>query len=201
MRKKEILKLAILTKSNKARRDGSFGSCVAGVTASGEWIRLVSDIDGDSISENCFGQISLPKVIETEVERVPLAYQTENAILLSYSITQDDVKNYVRNIPTVNENGIFGNTLNKLTEYEMRRNQGTLRFVNVENLTTYRRENEKCKAEFIHQGNNYTEIAMTDPNWYAAKGTNLKVGNAHIVISLPNNPPFLKFIAAICQYK
>jgi hypothetical protein len=44
MQKKETLKLAILAKSNKSRHDGSYGSCIAGVTPLGEWIRLVSTV-------------------------------------------------------------------------------------------------------------------------------------------------------------
>jgi hypothetical protein len=200
MSKKETIKLAVLTCSNKARHDGSHGSCVAGVTSSGKWIRLVSDADGDSIPEDDAEQM-LYKVVEAEIEHAPLTYQTENAVLLNYSVTQDDVNPYIQNINTVNEFGIFGNKLNQLTEFEMRRNQGTLRLVVVEDLTTYRLESGNCKAKFKYQGYEYNEIAMTDPEWYAAKGTERKIGKAHIIVSLPDSPAFNKFVAAIYPFK
>jgi hypothetical protein len=197
MSTKETIKLAILTKSNKSRHDGGHGSCIAGVTSSGEWVRLVSDADGDSIPDIVAKQIPIRKVIEAEIEHVPLTYQVENAVLLDYSVTQDDEKHYIRNMKTIDESGIFGNASNRLTSSEMRHNQGTLRLINVEDLAIYRFENENCKVKFKYQGCIYDEIAMTDPNWYAKRGSERFVGNAYIVVSLPDNPPFLKFIAAI----
>lgn len=198
MNKVETIKLAILTSSNKARHDRSYGNCVAGVTSSGKWIRLVSDAAGDSIATNEAKQIPLCKVIEAEIEYVPLTYQTENAVLAKLcGTTQDDVKQYVQAIQPVKEAGIFGTKSNQLTKYEMQYSRGTLRLIHVEDLTTYRHENEKCKAKFNYQGQEYTEISMTAPNWYAAEGTERKIGNAAVIVSLPNDQPFRKFIAAI----
>jgi len=201
MGNKETLNLLIMANSNKRRPDNTFGRCVAAVTLNGEWIRLVADKEGNSIQENDVRGIKLLTVVMAEIERAPLIYQNENAILLKkLDIIQENKDNYLKNIKHIDELGIFGNTSNHLSIHEINNGVGgTLRYISVDELSTYRGESDgdKCKAMFLYQKNTYEEMAMTDPNWYAAKGTTRKIGKARIVVSIPNTPPFNKFIAAI----
>jgi hypothetical protein len=75
----------------------------------------------------------------------------------------------------------------------MRRINGSLRLVRVQNLEVYKNSKGKWKANFQNKGVGYEGIAMTDPNNYKP-GT---IGEAHIVLSLPIKHPFMKFVAAI----
>ena len=197
----EMIKLAILTRSNKRRDNNDYGSCIAGVTATGEWIRLVSDKSGDSIPTTIAEQILIKTVIEAEIERAPLKYQPENCILLNHQPTQDNANPYIQSIRPVNEVGIFGNRYNQVQPTDMSAALGSLRFIKVENLSTYRYEGGNCKAKFAYQGYLYEEMAMTAPGWYAAVGRERTFGNAYIVVSLPNTPAFNKFVAAIYPIK
>jgi len=197
----ETLILAILASSNKARPDGSYGRCIAAITQTGEWVRLVADGNGASIPEKEAQQLSTGKVIEADIVRVPLDYQKENAILRNFRLLGHDAERYFQNIIPVNEVGIFGNTSNRLSIWEINPGIGTFRLLKVEDLLTYRRENENCKAKFIYNGIQYNEMAMTDPNWYAKQNTERPIGQALIVVSLPDSPVFNKFIAAIHPLK
>lgn len=194
-------KIAVMTKSNKALHNGGYGRCVAGITENGEWIRLVSSAGGDSIPQDEANHIPLELVIDATVVRSPLNHQIENAVLLDYTITQESSQQFVQNLQQDCEKGIFGNTRNQLSPLEAGQVSGTLRLIDVEKLRTYRRQGEGCKAAFLYQGFQYIDMAMTDPNRYAAQGTEREFGNAHIVVSLPEGQPYIKFIAAIYPHK
>jgi hypothetical protein len=201
MGRKETLKLAIITNSCKSRHNREYGRCVAGVASTGEWVRLVSDISGDSIPVNEAKRIPICTVIQAKIERAPLKYQTENAVLSEFSVTQEDAKQYIQNIRSVNETGIFGSTSNQLEVSEMRCVKGTLRLIDAEDLKIYWNYKNKCKTEFDCGGNHY-DLPMTDPNQYTKKGSPLKsIGKAYVVVSLSNDPPFNKFAAAIYPHK
>ena len=191
----------LICKSNKALHSGDYGRCVAGITDAGEWIRLVSSENGDSIPEADAELIPLEGVIEAEVVRAPLAHQIENAVLLKYTVTRESSEQFVRNLLQVNEKGVFGNTKSQLSALEAKRVDGTLRLIDVENLTTYRLAEGSCKARFVYQGCQYIDMAMTDPNSYARPGSERAFGNAHIIVSLPEDQPYIKFIAAIYSHK
>ncbi|GBU20295.1 hypothetical protein R80B4_00171 [Fibrobacteres bacterium R8-0-B4] len=196
MGNKETLNLLIMANSNKRRFDKTtFGRCVAGVTLDGEWIRLVADKEGDSILDSVAEKVRLLTVVRAEIERTPLKYHKENAILLkNLGTIQDNKDNYLKNIKPIDEIGIFGNTSNQLSNDEMKKCVGgTLRYVSVDGLEIYDRK----KAKFVYQGHKYENMSMTDKNGYAAEGTTRLFGKAHIVVSLPNEPIFNKFVAAI----
>lgn len=187
--KTERCRIAILAKSNKQLHNGGYGSCVAGITEGGEWIRLVSSEDGDSIPQGKANYIPINSVIKAEIRRAPLVHQIENAMLLYFTVTQDSIEPFLQGVHQVEENGIFGNFSNKLSCFEANQNNGTLRLIRVEHLKTYRRPSENCKAEFTYCGHKYIDLAMTDPNCYAASGTIRSFGNAFIVVSLPEDSP------------
>ena len=197
MKNKEQYKVAILTKSNKRRFDGNYGFCVAGINETGEWIRLVDDKEGDSLPTDV--KIEVGQVILAGGEWTPLAYQTENFVLDKFYVIHEDFDQYVGRLQQVDEEGIFGNTDNQLTISEMRRTTGTLRLIEVNDLEIYwEGANPKCKVRFKYSGTHYEGMAMTDPNSYTRKGSAPKqIGNAHIVVSLPAQPAYNKFVAAI----
>ena len=95
----------------------------------------------------------------------------------------------------------MGNNENQLSIFEMSATEGTLRFIDVQDLTTYRRSGENCRAKFVYRGYKYTEMSMTDPDCYAAVGTERNFGNAHIIVSLPEDSPYIKFVAAIYSHR
>lgn len=190
------IKVAILAVSNKRRHDRShYRYCVAGITENGEWIRLVADEDGDSLPDDIALRRSY--VIDADVKYAPLKYQPENAILVNYKRINDEFNNYVKLLRPQAERYIFGNTLNRLNESEMKWANGSLRLVKVQNLEIYKKENGGYKVKFVNKGVFYDNIAMTDPDYYKAK----MIGDANIVISLPNDDGgfngYYKFVAAI----
>lgn len=197
----EKFKIAILTKSNKQRNNKKdFGYCVAGVTESGEWIRLVADKDGDSLPENI--EIETMQVYLVNGEGASLAYQTENILLNDFRRVDDNFNQYINGLKQVDEVGIFGNTGNSLTDAEMQNINGTLRLIKVQNLEIYWSQNQKCRVCFEYDRNRYEDVAMTDPNHYTRKGSPPKhIGNAYIVVSLPDARPYIKFVAAIYPTK
>ena len=122
----ETQRIAIMTKSNKALHNGGHGCGIAGITATGAWIRLVSDKAGDSISEAEAKSIQLRCVLEAKIIHAPLAHQIENAVLCSYKMTQESSKQFIRNLTKVNEIGIFGNIDCRLSLSEANQTTGTL---------------------------------------------------------------------------
>ena len=197
MKSKERIKVAILTKSNKRRYDNNYGFCVSGIDESGEWIRLVADKEGDSLPSNT--GIEVGQVISVNGEWAPLVYQTENFVLDDFVIVHDNYYQYMNRLKQENEEGIFGNTANQVSISEMQRINGTLRLIAVEELGIYWEGiDPKCKVRFKYDGTHYEGMAMTDPKSYTRKGSGAKqLGKAHIVISLPNQPAYNKFVAAI----
>jgi hypothetical protein len=190
-----ILKIAILTRSNKRRNNGEYGCCVAGITENGEWIRLVADRDGDSLPQDNSTPIT-KTVIDAKVAPTPLAYQPENAILDSWKLLSESTKAYVGKLAPTSEPFLFGNNSNRLSNDEIRQTNGSLRLIEVKDIIVY--DGKKCR--FTHNGNQYEDISMTDPNCYAQEGTVRSFGNATIVVSLPNSSPYIKFVAAIYSH-
>ncbi|MDL2264238.1 hypothetical protein LJC31_06250 [Synergistaceae bacterium OttesenSCG-928-I11] len=193
-------KVAILAKSNKRRNNNDYGYCIAGVTALGEWIRFVADENGDSVSQD--EAIEVGQIILALGERAPLAYQTENVVLRDFNVIDKGFSKeffrYVNNIRPIKENGIFGNAAKRLTAEEMKHNNGTLRLLEVQSLEVYWDKDKKCKALFNHNGIHFDGIPMTDPKHYTKKGSPPEyIGNACIIVSLPDEPVFNKFVAAI----
>jgi len=74
--------ILILTKSDKKCKDNSPGFCVAGITRTGEWVRLVSGISGDSLrSSDCrFFDVGDNLFVDKDViSPGPLPFQPENS--------------------------------------------------------------------------------------------------------------------------
>ena len=199
MDSKGQFKVAILAKSNKRRNNKKdYGYCVAGIDESGKWIRFVADNDGDSLPEDV--NIKVGQVILANGKRAPLTHQIENVVLDDFCVTKETVNQYVGSLTQVDEVGIFGSTDNQLTAIEMRNVNGTLRLIGVSKLEVYWEGSVdlKCKARYEYNGTYYDGMSMTDPSNYTKKGSAPKqIGKAHIVVSLPEQPPYIKFVAAI----
>jgi hypothetical protein len=196
MRSQVTKKIVVLANSQKlCIATSKYGRLVAGATKSGEWIRLVLDESGDAIPQDIAMRMPVGRVIDVSVERAPLARQTENAILLDFADTHENPAEYTRNIQPVDEDGIFGNSSDRLPQAPT---AGTLRYVHVENLRIYWDKNSLCKADFICKGDQHIGLSMTDSRFYTPKGTSpVRYGNAHIVVSLPDSPIYSKCVASI----
>jgi len=136
-------------------------------------------------------------VIDATIKHVPLDFQPENAILVNWRPIEDDVDEYIDLLGLSTEEYIFGNLSNRLTDTEMNRIDGSLRFHEVNNLAIYKDGNNRWKVKFRYNGSDYYDIAMTDPEHYQVRF----IGNAYIVVSLPNDhggfSGYYKFVATI----
>jgi len=78
----------------------------------------------------------------------------------------------------------------------------TMVSIMVKNLVIYRDDNSKYRTDFTIGNNTVNHISMTDPDYYrcakdAKKYNPFYVGNAIIIVSLPSDPTYYKFIAKI----
>jgi hypothetical protein len=189
------MKILILAVSYKAG-----GSCVAGVDIDTlKWIRLVSTEDGDAIigkpTECGFEKLN---IYEVEGRLAPINYQPENFLLAkrSQSLGQprnDSLNKIVTNI-LYQGDFIFGD--NKSVVYSRNVNSSSLCFVHVKNFSTKWTQNEqgkyKNKASFHFNNYQYNDVFVTEHN-----SANFDENEAYLLISLPKDEPFSKYVAAI----
>ena len=101
---------------------------------------------------------------------------------------------------------IFGNNLDFLTQQEMQKFKFdySLVFVSVKNFEiTYQQKIDRisCRASFNYNGNNYSSIRITDPD-YTNQSEPVNLDEAFLVMSMPKVPyekdgRFYKFVAKI----
>jgi hypothetical protein len=190
------LNLTVLAKSDKHT-----GYCVAAIDARGRIIRLVRDAEGHALPEE---QCQFEKLdhIVADVEYAPLKHQKENYILAELlethktSLSIKDLKKYLQIPPN-----IFSNTEPWLCEEEMRKQESTLLFVEVDNLYIYQNDEDKCKVDFMYKNEVYKGFSITDPEY---KTKEKKFAKAIILVSLPDAPYkryghelYYKFIGAV----
>lgn len=200
------MEIVILTKSSKRK-----GYCVAGIDLrTGEWVRLVSS---DQVSDGALsdedmtgsnGHIVTPlDIIRTDIERwEPLGCQEENAVLrpgrrwtFLRTASFDEV---LKICPKCATEYIYGTNGKYITEEIVTDMHGSLLLAEITDLIVYRNEFNKLKCSFIYNGHEYHDMSMTDPDYYRYE--KCKVGNAHIVVSLPHcdyNGKYYKFVAKI----
>ena len=200
-------KIIILTKSAKRCHDGRFGYCVAGVSIESggryRWIRLVSDKNGDSIPDDGSFPFNPLDVVEADVFPCPLNNQIENfefKNVKKFGVAKPSILSKIYNVIL---HSFFGN-MRKSVEA----NVGySLSMLHVKQLEIYRDVNDKQRADFYKGNNKADGIAMTDYSenyrFCTRKGTKerKKITEAYIVVSLPSNPPYIKFIAKIFPIK
>ena len=180
-------------------QNGNYGVCVAGFTAYGKWVRLVSDESGDSLPDSECKSFECLDIIEVDTTEVPLKYQPENVKLerLNRKIGRLSIEKVIDSFGVSDDAHCFVNNRHLLYENEMKHTSGSLMLVEAKNLRVYKDDKNSYKAAFEYKGTLYEGISMTAPHYYKEAS----YSNAYIVVSLPPDTGvyrgFYKFVAAI----
>ncbi len=206
------IEIAILTKSSK---HGGF--CVAGIDlASGEWVRLTSE------NESTHGALQLGDmqyedkkycntldVVSVEIKgRNPSKYQPENVLIDPEYYWEKTGEYSIIDILRLHQpehhQFLLGNQYSYITEAKIGDVGYSLTLIYVTSLIIRQTINQKgklkTKASFQYGLCYYENISVTDPEYYnVPDGT--KIGNAILVVSLPDAPypddRYYKFVAQI----
>ena len=197
--KKQII---ILAKSNKRRHDGTYGKCVAGLTRETnggyQWVRLVADREGDSLTDEDFPYKPLD-VVEAELTPCPLRNHIENYTFANLekrsSINLSQLKEIFQQMP----HSFFGSMT---SYYRDGTPPNSLSILLAHDIRIYWEEkhgDKKQRMDFSMGNNRATGISMTDRRHYTDKATSAEktIPLAICVASLPNEPVYNKFIASI----
>jgi len=194
------MKLVILTKSAKRMNDGiTYGNCVAGINERGDWVRLVSDADGDSLSDRICKPFDCLDVIDVEASPCPIKNQPENAILEQFNkkIGRYTINDVVEMYGVDCGRFCFVNSYASLSERERRLVENSLILIKVQKLSIYFDDRHIIKAQFTYNKTPYSNISITDNRH--KKPT--EFSEAYIVMSLPSDTGkysgYYKFIAAV----
>ena len=201
----------IMAKSNMF---GKF--CVAGIDLySGKWVRFVSFEDGAPLEDFQLIFINSPgscKILDTA--RIPIARKIGHSrqnhsedFMIKYEawlkLGQMDLQEVIKFHPPENYDYLFGNSREYLTLDEMSKYKinYSLIFIEVEDLKIYHEFNYnnelKARANFDYNGDLYTHIRVTDPEFDNAK--NLLIPHAYLVMSMPAKPFYEKFYKLIAK--
>ena len=204
----------IMAKSNMF---GKF--CVAGIDLySGKWVRFVSFEDGEPLEDFQLIFINSPgscKVLDTA--RIPIARKIGHSrqnhsedFMIKYAawlkLGQMNLQDVIKFHPPENYDYLFGNSREYLTLDEMSscKINYSLILIEAEDLKIYHELNYnnelKTRADFDYNGDLYTHIRVTDPDF--DNGKNLLIPHAYLVMSMPAKPlrengRFYKLIAKI----
>jgi hypothetical protein len=196
------MKIVILAKSNKRMFNNSYGKCVAGMSADGKWIRLVSDENGDSLPDNDCRHFECLDVIDVDVTEVPLEYQPENMMVERFNgkTGRLSIEQIIDKFGADDDTYCFVNNRPFLYEREMQNVKGSLMLVEVQNLHILgvpKNDRKSYKASFDYNEIHYEDISVTVPQYLK----DCSYPNAYIVISIPPDDGgyagFYKFIAAV----
>ena len=204
--------VAILTKSSK---NGGF--CVAGIDLdTGEWVRFVSDnVQTHGALSRCdisFADRSICKpldvVLVDVLGEVPLEHQPENYLIDSTKYWTKtgrcSLSDVLKIHPSESQPYLYGNLNPFVNSMEIGKIGYSLTLIMVSSLTISQITNNngkpKTKASFIYNGKWYSNMSVTDPDYYLVPdGT--RFANAHLVVSLPDAPIgedfYYKFVAQI----
>jgi len=194
------MKLVVLTKSAKRRNDRiTYGNCVAGINELGEWVRLVSDYDGDSLLDSTCRPFSCLDIIDVDVTPCPIEHHPENVKLERFNgvIGSCSIDDVVERFNTDTERMCFINKYSSLTENERHQAEKSLMLILVQDFVVYKDDRGKYKAKYIYNGLQYEDIGITDNRYKRL----IEFDEAYIVVSLPNetvgHARYYKFIAAV----
>lgn len=205
--KKEVV---ILTMSSKNKK-----YCVAGLDVNnGEWIRLVSN---DEESHGALLRNDVTYKDNTicqplDIVRIPvfgdcpIKYQPENVLINSEKYWKKtgefDIETLLDTYDLDEPSYIFGNTDPYVTEEKMSQIGYSLITVEVSNLRISHPGEHSTKARFTYNGVSYTNMSVTDPNFY--DNIDFQYDKALLIVSLPDAPywvngedRYYKFIAKI----
>lgn len=190
----------VLTKSAKKMNDHvTYGNCVAGFNEQGDWLRLVSDVDGDSLPDSTCRAFSCLDVIDVDVTPCPITNHPENVKLERFNkkVGRCSIDNVIEDYGLDNEQFCFINNHYILNEQERRRVDSSLMIIKVKDLRVYKNNQNSSKAQFIYNDIQYDNISVTDNR----NKKPMELGEAYLVVSLPAETDgfsgYYKFIAAI----
>ena len=207
-----IVTVVILTKSTMKG-----GFCITGFDLnSRKWIRFVTDETGTPLMEPQTKFFNVPGVLKpldivrvNMIKNVPANNHTEDVIVNYETLSKRGTSRLeaVRRFhPEEEHDFIFGNNLDFLTQQEMQKFKFdySLVFVSVKNFEiTYQQKIDRisCRASFNYNGNNYSSIRITDPD-YTNQSEPVNLDEAFLVMSMPKVPyekdgRFYKFVAKI----
>ncbi|HOC91367.1 MAG TPA: hypothetical protein PKH33_03250 [bacterium] len=203
-------RLLLLTKSAKRKNDGAtYGYCVAGIDEEGKFVRLCADEKGDSLTEEEMPFKPLDTVECDLSGPFPISCQTENFVVKLKNIAKVEAKSvsYVDELygdKKIGRRSYFGSMRDRVGKKEAEKLGYSLAAIKVRELKIYRDENKKYRAEFQIGKNVAKPVSMTDPDYYfKAKDATVEepvvFERAILIVSLPNNPPYIKFIAKIFE--
>ena len=205
-----IREVAILTMSSK-----NHGYCVAGIDLqNGKWIRLVSDdvdthgaLSKEDVRYSDGIYCKPLDVVRVAIDQyTPIEHQPENALIDSSKYLEKvgtiDIGRVLEIHPAEFHDVLLGNQYAYITEAGIHKVSESLILVNVSDLTIYHPSEWSTKATFTYRGTQYSNLAVTDPEYYTAPN-NHHVNKAILVISLPDSPQndkyYNKFVAKIFQ--
>lgn len=178
------MKVIILTKSDK-----NGGYCVAGIDFEHKsFVRLVSNdaCSHYAIPKWCMNTVNVLDVIDVSVNRrVPSFCQQENIeVQLQQwqsigSISANEIQGFINN----GTQYIFEDDCFYLEETNAQNLLYSLMIVRVSNLSIIRNQYDKTKAKFNYDGIWYSNMSITDPEFYDFEG---QIDNAILVISIPD---------------
>ena len=203
-----IREVAILTMSSK-----NHGFCVAGIDiGNGEWIRLVSDdvdthgaLRKEDVRYSDGGYCKPLDVVRVAIDQyTPIEHQRENALIDSTKYWEKvgtiDIESVLKIHPAEYHDVLLGNQYAYITEAGIYKVSESLILVKVSDLTINHPTEWSTKATFTYRGTQYCNMAVTDPEYYAAPN-NYHVNSAILVMSLPDSPQnekyYYKFVAKI----
>lgn len=201
--------LIIMTKSDK---HGGF--CVVGIDINdGSFIRLMSDNKetfGALTPENMlYEDNSEAKILDVArikiIKPCPTQLQPENVLIDETTpwqklgtVKQAETYKYLN----TNASNIFLNVDNYLSKKEVIQNKSSILFVQITNAEFYCNYKNKTKMSFTFKCNKYTDMSVTDPDYYGKDTTYPKL---NVVFSLPDdkwssiNNKYYKFVAKIFE--
>jgi len=200
--------ILILTKSYK-----NGGYCVAGIDLhTYEWIRLVSNntVTHGAISQTQMicanNHVSIPlDVVSVDILRAtPISCQTENHLInpnaewiFRKSIRFEDALDCV---PISNYAFLYLDNSPYLLPNSIHELDHSLILAKVRNLHISLNEYGKSKASFLYNGYMYSNISITDPDYYNITNS-ITIQDAYIVISLPDEGHTSEFYEGNRYYK
>ena len=199
-----IKKILLLTKSSKRKNNNQYGSCVAGVDYDTmEFIRLVADKEGDSLTDGEMLWKPLD-IIQCDINGpYPIGNQVENYVVDTNTVKKVNYKDiaFIKKLyeeDKFQRKSFFGNMSDRIANTELL--GYSLSVIMVKDLVVYR--DDKYRADFAIGDNKASNISMTDPDYYktaknATKSKPISIGNSIIIVSLPSDTPYCKFIAKI----
>ncbi len=202
---KEIVLLA------KSLKD--HGYCVAGIDLqTKQWVRLVSDIDGEAISKDALdsrGIKELDTIRVDVIKPVPSGCHTEDwllnsdaTILKTGSYSLDQVTKL--RSPDHHET-LYGNTKSELDANEIKQQNHSLELIEAKNIvfdTSLKGDGRyHHHVNFQYNYNRY-DCSLTDPKVRNEKIDGYPIPQAYLVVSLPKEPygeshTYKKFVAKV----